>query len=408
MKQNIIFGIDVSSRSSTVCVVIDRIKQGKTFKIANDAFGYQTLLDHLNQYLITPLVIFESTGVYSLGLQAFLEQNHIKYLKLNPLKAKKLMDNNLRHNKTDKVDAYRLALIQFNAPQHLRKPQPRQYHELQNASRYYEELTRALIVTKNQLHRNLQSTFPQIETLMTNPTGKNYWTIVSLFPHAQCVLDTSKNRVFQELISIPGIGRNKARYLTVRLYSLARLAYPYDTKNSIIVRAIERNISSLLSINEERGEIISYMEKLAKEINARCLTIYLSIPGIAKTTALRLIAELGDLRRFDTSAQIDAFVGIDPGRYQSGEKDSHLGITKHGNHLARKILYRVITQMETVKATQPCHITDYYDKKKRSSNSQGYKKIAIASVHKLIRTMFALVKHDQLYDYNIATSNQRL
>ena len=58
--------------------------------------------------------------------------------------------------------------------------------------------------------------------------------------------------------------------------------------------------------------------------------------------------------------------------------------------------------------TQPCHITDYYDKKKQSSHSPGYKKIAIASVHKLIRTLFALIKHNQLYDYNIATKNQRL
>ena len=39
MKQNIIFGIDVSSKSSTVCVVIDRIKQGETFKITNDSFA---------------------------------------------------------------------------------------------------------------------------------------------------------------------------------------------------------------------------------------------------------------------------------------------------------------------------------------------------------------------------------
>ena len=49
-----------------------------------------------------------------------------------------------------------------------------------------------------------------------------------------------------------------------------------------------------------------------------------------------------------------------------------------------------------------------YDKKKRSSNSWGYKKIAIASVRKLIHIMFALIKHDQLYDYNVATHNQRL
>ncbi|WP_155719564.1 transposase, partial [Lactobacillus helveticus] len=90
-----------------------------------------------------------------------------------------------------------------------------------------------------------------------------------------------------------------------------------------------RNIANLLSLSAERDNVINYMEKLAMQANARSLTIYGSIPGIAKTTAVRLVAELGDLRRFDTSAQIDAFVGIDPGRYQSGEKDSHLGITKH-------------------------------------------------------------------------------
>lgn len=408
MESQIIFGIDVSSKSSTVCVVNDRIKQGESFRISNDSFGYQKLYEQLNQYLITPLVVFEATGVYSLSLQAFLEDYHIKYLKLNPLKAKKLMDNNLRHNKTDKVDAYRLALIQFNAPQKLRDPQPREYHELQNASRYYEELTRSIVTTKNQLHRNLQSTFPQIEEILSHPSGRIYWALVSLFPHAGYVLEKNETQVTQMLNSISGIGQQRARYLTTRLYAFAREAYPYDSKDSIIVRAIQRNISNLFSLQQERDYVINYMEKLAKAVNARALSIYLSIPGVAIITAVRLVAELGDLRRFSTSAQIDAFVGIDPGRYQSGEKDSSLGITKHGNHIARKILYRVIIQMETVKATQPCHITDYYDKKKRSSNSQGYKKIAIASVHKLIRTMFALIKHDQLYDYNIATKNKRL
>lgn len=290
----------------------------------------------------------------------------------------------------------------------MRAPQPKEYHELQNASRYYEELTQALIINKNQLHRNLQSTFPQIESILSTSSGRVYWTIVSLFPHAQYVLNHNENQVFQSLLAISGIGRQRAHYLTTRLYALARQAYPYDNESSITIRAIQRNIANLLSLSAERDNVINYMEKLAMQANARSLTIYESIPGIAKTTAVRLVAELGDLRRFDTSAQIDAFVGIDPGRYQSGEKDSHLGITKHGNHLARKILYRTITQMETVKATQPCHITDYYDKKKRSSNSRGYKKIAIASVHKLIRTMFALIKHDQLYDYNVATHNQRL
>lgn len=186
---------------------------------------------------------------------------------------------------------------------------------------------------------------------------------------------------------------------------MARLTCAYDNKDSIVIRAIQRNIASLFSLDQEKKEALAYLYKLASKNQAdtRILTIYQSIPGIAKTTALRLLAELGDLRRFDSPNQIDAFIGI----YQSGELDSHLSITKHGNSIARKIMYLSIGQMESVKTTQPCHITDYYDRKK-SSQSRGFKKIAIASVHKLIRTMYALVTKNQLYDYNVATRNQRL
>lgn len=134
----------------------------------------------------------------------------------------------MRHNKTDKVDAYRVALIQFNAPQTLRDPQPREYHELQNASRYYEELTKRIVTAKNQLHRNLQSTFPQIKHILSAPPGGVYWAIVSMFPHAKYVLDKDETQIKQMLDSISGLGRQRAQYLTTRLYAFARKAYLYD------------------------------------------------------------------------------------------------------------------------------------------------------------------------------------
>ncbi len=98
---------------------------------------------------------------------------------------------------------------------------------------------------------------------------------------------------------------------------------------------------------------------------------------------------------------------IDPGRYQSGEMDSNLSITKHGNAVARKLLYRAIGQIDNAAKTNPCHIADYYESKKLSSQTKGFKKIAIASIHKLIRTIYALIINDQPYDYNVATHNQK-
>ena len=104
---------------------------------------------------------------------------------------------------------------------------------------------------------------------------------------------------------------------------------------------------------------------------------------------------------------INAFIGIDPGRYQSGEMDASLSITKRGNAIARKLLYRAIGQIDNAAKTNPCPIAYYYESKKLSSQPKGFKKIAIASIHKLIRTIYALITNDQPYDYNVATHNQK-
>lgn len=396
----VVFGLDVSKKSSNVCIVINR-KEYTHFVIANDLIGFRHLQENLECFA-KPLVVFEATGVYSLPLQSFLEQNGYNYIRLNPLKAKKLMDNNLRHNKTDKVDAKRLALIQFAVPQKLTHSQSHRYHEMQNASRFYEELTQDLVKFKNRLHRALQSTFPQIELLNTSSSGQIYWQIVSLFPHAKLVLDSSYGQIISQLEQIKGISPARANSLACRLQAYAQRTCYYDNATSITVEIIEYCVKRLRFLTKKRLDLLKYMSQLIP--NKRDLEVYLSVPGIAKTTALRLIAELGDLRRFDNPNQIDAFVGIDPSRYQSGKKDIRLGISKHGNSIARKILYRSIGQMEAVKKTQPCHITDYYERKKQLSR-KGYKKAAIASVHKLIRTIYALIVNDRSYDYQYALSN---
>ena len=400
---SVVFGIDVSKAKSSVSVLIKK-KEVDCFDISNDALGFESLLEQLQEFS-NPAVIFEATGVYSLPLEAFLNCAGYDYVKINPLKAKKLMDNNLRRNKTDQVDAYRLAMIEFVAPQALSIEQPKEYREMQAASRYYEELTQDTVKAKNRLHRALQTIFPQIEQLMSTPTGKQYWQIVELYSHPRFVLEDGFEQISSKLQDIAGIGRRKSCNLANSLQNLAKLAYAYYDYDSVQVKLVWRLAQRLLDLEAEKAEIIDYMEEIAPKDD---LELYLSVPGIARITALRLIAELGDLRRFKSTNQIDAFVGIDPGRYQSGEYDGHLGISKHGNHIARKILYLAIGQIASASSFNPCHIADYYKAKKQSFHSTGYKKIAIASVHKLIRTLYALIINGQAYDYNVAKLNQRL
>jgi transposase len=60
--------------------------------------------------------------------------------------------------------------------------------------------------------------------------------------------------------------------------------------------------------------------------------------GISTLSALALIAELGDFRRFGTPRQLMAYVGLVPREYSSGGKERRGGITKTGNAHVRRLL----------------------------------------------------------------------
>ena len=129
----VIFGIDVSKSTSTVCELINDSKSITT--ITNDRPGFLELLNDLKAFTQHPQIIFEATGVYSRRLQTFLDDYGYEYVVLNPLKAKKEMDLRLRHNKTDRTDAYHLALIQKLYHHPVSQLQAEQYHQLNALSR---------------------------------------------------------------------------------------------------------------------------------------------------------------------------------------------------------------------------------------------------------------------------------
>ncbi|WP_432257736.1 IS110 family transposase [Cupriavidus sp. TMH.W2] len=60
--------------------------------------------------------------------------------------------------------------------------------------------------------------------------------------------------------------------------------------------------------------------------------------GIDFTTAVGMLAELGDLSRFAHPRQLMAWLGVTPAEHSSGEKRRQGSITKNGNSYARKLL----------------------------------------------------------------------
>lgn len=397
-----VFGIDVSKASSEVAIVINGEKiHGYT--MPNDAIGFTRLLDDLKT-VQKPEIIFEARGVYSHRLQAFLEENGYTYTRLNPLEAKKQLDS-LRVRKTDKIDAETLAISQFVLN---RKPtyiQEEVYQELRDLSRFYQNLTEDIVRTKNRLHKVLQVTFPEMENILSTPTREQYWNLVMTFPYKDFVLELSKDELLEGIRQSTSkrISDKRVAYLAQKLAALANQSYCAVKKNSPILEEVRYYAKELLRLSEQRQAVLEQMVELAQPLPE--YEILLSIPGIAETTATSMIGELGDIRRFQSANQINAFIGIDLRHYESGNFLVKEHITKRGNPYARKILFKCIHNIAAASHTNHCHIEDFYEKRKRQSQTTSTKPHTIASIHRLIRTMYYLITHNKLYDYT-STQNR--
>ncbi|MEI3598670.1 MULTISPECIES: IS110 family transposase [unclassified Oceanobacillus] len=66
--------------------------------------------------------------------------------------------------------------------------------------------------------------------------------------------------------------------------------------------------------------------------------ILTSFPGIGKISAALFIGEIGDISRFSDHKKVNAFIGIDIRRYQSGKYAGQDHINKRGNPVIPIIL----------------------------------------------------------------------
>ena len=394
----VVFGIDVSKASSEVAILVNGEKiHGYT--IPNDAIGFNRLLEDLGT-VYQPEIVFEATGVYSRRLQAFFEDNSYAYIRLNPLESKKQLDS-LRVRKTDKIDAEKLATSQFILNRKPSYVQEALYQELRDLSRFYQNLTEDIVCSKNRLHKVLQVTFPELENILSSPTGKQYWNLVMAFPCNSFVLelDDAALRAIIRQSTSKHISENRVTYLVDKLTKLANHSYCAVKKTSPMMEEVRYYAQELLRLSERRQVVLNDMVALAQPLPE--YDILRSIPGIAETTATSIIGELGDIRRFQSSNQINAFIGIDLRHYESGNFLAKEHITKRGNPYVRKILFKCIHNIASASHTNPCHIADFYEKRKRQSTIASTKPHTIASIHRLIRTMYYLITHNKLYDYSL-------
>ena len=145
--------------------------------------------------------------------------------------------------------------------------------------------------------------------------------------------------------------------------------------------------SRLKQLNFLHGELLS----ISSELRSYCRKhyrkdyfLYTSVPGIGGITAAAIIAELGDIRRFNSLDELASLVGLIPGLYESGNNSQCLGLSKRSNRQLRSLL----VESSWVAVSKDMALQQYYRKHAHKEPNKAIIKVA----HKLLNRIRAVIK----------------
>lgn len=98
------------------------------------------------------------------------------------------------------------------------------------------------------------------------------------------------------------------------------------------IGAIKQGQQRVLGLEDEMLKVMDGWS-LAPVVEA-----LMALRGIKLITAMTVMAELGDITRFDSPSQLMAYLGLVPSEYSSGKSKRRGGITKTGNGHVRRVL----------------------------------------------------------------------
>ena len=116
-----------------------------------------------------------------------------------------------------------------------------------------------------------------------------------------------------------------------------------------------------------------------------------SITGVGEKSGTILLCAIGDINNFESPKKLASYIGIVPRVSQSGEKERHGRITKHGNRLARATL----VQCTLVAINYSNYLKKFYSKIK---TRKGSGKAIIATAHKLLDIIYETLKNRWVFE----------
>ena len=390
-------GIDVSKEKSTVCVMrpFGEVVVAP-FEINHTEADLSELTRMITRLDADAKVVMEATGIYHLPVATFLRENGLFVSIINPYEMKLYRAQDLRKVKTDKRDSMTIANYGIDKWFNLREftPQEDVYAELRLLGRQYRFFMESRIEHLLNLTHLLDYTMPGVKACFggwNENSGKDkLCDFVEEYWHYDNITKRSERKFvehYQKWTKKKGYQFSETKAL--QIYSLAKNGIPTIPSNAPSTKMLLLEATrALREVNSALFVILTRMKELAKTLPE--YPVVRAMGGVGDVLAVKLIAEIGDVRKFHSGKALIAYAGIDPPPYESGKfigTERH--ISKRGSTTLRKIGYEV---MKCVKSNGRSYDPAVYDFMIKKEDEGKAKKVAkIAALNKFLRIYYARV-----------------
>ena len=316
-------GIDVSKGKS---VVAARRPGGEVIlpptQVNHTAEELAHLVDRLRKIGGDIRIVMEHTGMYWRPIAHALKEAGFFVSVVNAILIHNFSNNSLRKVKTDKADALKIANYCLAFWTELRnfsdEDETRQMFKMQ--CRLDERTQKTSVELRNGLISLLDQTFPGINKVLPSPycskRGHYKWVdFVKTFWHKDCVKKHSLNAFsnsYQRWCKKEGYRFREAE--AEKIYNAAQNAVATFPANESTELLIVQAVDCLNAVYESKAVLRAEMRRLASLLPE--YEVVMTMQGAGDITGPKLMAEIGDVRRFTSKRALVAFAGVDAPPFQ--------------------------------------------------------------------------------------------
>ena len=388
-------GIDVSKGKSTVTIR----QPGDVVVLAPR--DYRHTQSSINDLITTikglegeTKVCMEHTGRYYEPMASWLSAAGIFVSAVNPWLIRDFGNESIRTPKTDKADAKKIARFALDRwaklPQYSRMDELR--NQLKTMNRQFDFYIEQKTAMKNNLIALLDQTFPGANSFFDSPArsdGSQKWVdFVYTYWHVDCVRGKSlevftehyKNWCKKKDYNFSASKAEEVYFAAADLISV----FPKDDYTKLLIR----QAVAMLNVASETVETLRIkMNQMASQLPE--YPVVMEMDGVGTTLGPQLIAEIGDVTRFNHRGALTAFAGIDPRPDGSGDyKRKSNPTSKKGSPHLRKTLFQIMDGL--IKRSSVDNPVYAFMEKKRAQGKPYYVYMT-AGANKFLRIYYGKV-----------------